>query len=199
MSEFKKQLNSHLKFIARSCEDYDQGHKDEALRIAVSLRVLFHDTNKSTSLLNYLKKKDTINLISTFVPPDVTLEGAENVEWHTVLPLMITSNGVQSPLDSWAVRSTLPVEKWWNEKIWVEGRTILTRRDIVLSAANQDGGAHVDGKPSGKTKMVKKGPDVKIKINGIEVPNAMENHHYPLLRQIAFEILNSPEMVELTI
>ena len=36
----------HLKFIEASCVAYDQGDTYEALRIAVSLRVLFHDTAK---------------------------------------------------------------------------------------------------------------------------------------------------------
>jgi hypothetical protein len=49
MSEFASSLRTHLAFIARSCELYDRGHIEEALRMAVSLRVIFHDTRHSTS------------------------------------------------------------------------------------------------------------------------------------------------------
>ncbi|MCK0439193.1 hypothetical protein MUG78_06870 [Gordonia alkaliphila] len=41
---FRRLLSSHIGFLKRSCWLFDQGHEDEALRIATSLRVLFHDT-----------------------------------------------------------------------------------------------------------------------------------------------------------
>src|SRR6266545_3514326 len=47
----RSQLQRQLGFLKRSCEDFDAGQHDEGLRIAVSLRVLFHDTSASTSLL----------------------------------------------------------------------------------------------------------------------------------------------------
>ena len=197
MSDFQKQLSTHLGFIRRSCEEYDKGYTDEALRVAVSLRVLFHDTPKSTSLLKHLGKKHEIKLISTFVADDLVLPNAENVNWHTVIPLMITSKGVRPPLDTWDTRSILSIEEWWNERIWVEANFGLSRKDIVLSAANQDGGAHVDSNPSGKTKKAKQGPSVTIKINGKVLENGLINHHHPLLRQMAYEIVNSQELLEL--
>ena len=54
---YREQLTRHLEFIRRSCESYDAGDKAEGLRIAVSLRVLFHDTNHCTSLMTHLKLK----------------------------------------------------------------------------------------------------------------------------------------------
>jgi hypothetical protein len=66
---FKDQLTKQLGFLRRSCESYDQGYKDEAIRIATVLRVLFHDTGRSTSLLTHLKAKDNIWLRSTCYPP----------------------------------------------------------------------------------------------------------------------------------
>lgn len=60
-----EQLRRQLKFIDASCRAYDAGEIEEALRIAVSLRVIFHDTTNSTSLLTHLGKKQSISLIST--------------------------------------------------------------------------------------------------------------------------------------
>ena len=196
MNEFENQLANHLRFIRNSCDEYDKGFTDEALRIAVSLRVLFHDTKNSTSLLTHLNRKEEVQLISTFATDQLKIPNT-NINWHTVIPLMITSKGVKPPLETWKTRRIIGVEEWWNEKIWVEGNFILSRRDIVLSAANQDGGAHVDSKPSNKTMKVKAGPVVTIKINGKLIENGLKNHHHPLLRQMAYEIINSKDLVEL--
>jgi hypothetical protein len=43
-----------LGFIGRSAADFDQGHREEAIRIATALRVIFHQTGRSTSLLQDL-------------------------------------------------------------------------------------------------------------------------------------------------
>jgi hypothetical protein len=198
MSEFEDQLSRHLRFISKSCIEFDNGQQDEALRIAVSIRVLFHDTKNSTSLVTYLKAKDSIKLISTFcIAESLAFAGAENIDWHTVLPLMLTSNGVQAPLNSWETQAIRSVEDWWNEMIWKESGNNYTRRDVVLSAANQDGGAHVDAKPNHKTLKFREGPKVTIKIDGIEIPNAVSNHHYALLRQMAYELLNSEDLLNI--
>lgn len=57
VDRFRRLLSSHVGFLKRSCWLFDQGHEDEALRIATSLRVLFHDTDASTSLLTHLGMK----------------------------------------------------------------------------------------------------------------------------------------------
>lgn len=198
MSEFRKHLKTHVDFLNRSCIAYDQGHVEEALRMAVSLRVIFHDTHSSTSLLTHLQAKSTTHLKSTFVSQRAIEQEIPGFRWHTVLPIMLTSGGVTPPTDSWEVRSVLEAEVWWNEGIWLEGGMALSRRDIVLSAANQDGGAHVDDKPSAKTKMMKAGPKITVIVNGKPLESGMVNHHYPLIRQIAFEVTSSQALQELT-
>ncbi len=70
-TEFTEQLKRHLGFLERSCAAYDSGHQEEALRIAVSLRVLFHDTqHSSVSLLSHLGIKvecaDPLDLCARF-------------------------------------------------------------------------------------------------------------------------------------
>jgi hypothetical protein len=197
MSDFSENLKTHLSFIARSCELYDQGYKEEALRIAVSLRVMFHDTIRSTSLLKHLQKKESINLISTFVSQQSMSAKFGNMNWHTVIPLMLTSQGVQVPINSWPTMSVLVVDDWWQEQIWLEGPIALSRKDIILSAANQDGGAHVDANPNEKTKKVKRGPETTVMINGKPLEGGMSNHHLPLIRQMAYEVLECKELYRL--
>lgn len=57
-----KKLEEQLKLLKNSAELYDKGRVEEALNIAIRLRVLFYDTANSTSLIKYLKQKETIRL-----------------------------------------------------------------------------------------------------------------------------------------
>ena len=61
MIDFNEQLETQVSFLRRSVNAFDEGYNDEALRLAVTLRVLFHDTKQSVSLLRYLKKKGSLN------------------------------------------------------------------------------------------------------------------------------------------
>jgi hypothetical protein len=55
----------------------------------------------------------------------------------------------------------------------------------------------VDENPSAKTKMMKAGPRITVKINGKPLDSGLVNHHYPLIRQMAFEVTASQEVQEL--
>jgi len=197
MSQFNENLKTHLSFINHSCELYDKGYTEEALRIAVSLRVIFHDTKNSTSLLKHMSKKDSVSLISTFVSQKSLGSRFGHIQWRAVIPVMLTSRGVEPPTNDWKTRSILLAEDWWNEQIWMEKQFAFYRRDIVLSATNQDGGAHIDSNPNAKTKKMKAGPKVTVKINGKSLEGGMMNHHHPLIRQIAYEVLSSNELCSL--
>jgi hypothetical protein len=51
-------LEEQIRFLARSCSAFDAGAEDEGVRIATSLRILFHDTAISTSLVRHLGLPD---------------------------------------------------------------------------------------------------------------------------------------------
>jgi hypothetical protein len=51
-----------LGFLDRSARSFDDGHEDEALRLATTMRVLFHNTPLSTSLLKHLSMENTTML-----------------------------------------------------------------------------------------------------------------------------------------
>lgn len=203
MKHYQEKLNNQLIFLKSSCTNYDSGIIEEAVRIALALRIIFYDSNGSTSILSHLEKKRSINLISTF---DKTEEFRKiGIKMDSVvasLPLMITSKGVRPPLDSWDRETLKSVKEWMEEIIWKENGINMTRWDIIDSAANQDGGAHVDSKENltEKTKKLKKGFDGTgtRTSNNITVSLNFENHHYPLLRQFAHEILISNELTNLT-
>jgi hypothetical protein len=64
--DFKAHLFRQLGFLWRSCQAYDEGYIDEAVRIATVIRVLIHDTQASTSLLKHLDAENIL-LSSTVV------------------------------------------------------------------------------------------------------------------------------------
>lgn len=131
-------LKEQLQFIERSCAAYDQGAENEALRIATSLRVIFHNTAMSVSLVAHLGFENKNMLSSSrghgdwqdFLSHQLDLSSAQPIK---MLPLL----GQQF--------HELSIEDWWkNETVFVHNGNSHSRRKIVLSAANKDGGAHVD-------------------------------------------------------
>jgi hypothetical protein len=190
-----EQLRRHLRFIESSCRAYDQGSVEEALRIAVSLRVLFHDTRSSTSLLTHLGKKSSIQLISTIGLGKTDQELGNS--FVLSIPVMLTMDGVRPPLGAGPAPRTVVCDRWWNEIIMSQSQQ-FSRRDVVLSSANQDGGAHVDIAPDNKTIELKDGIGIFTKaVGGVMVTEELTDHHFPLLRQFGYEVLNSPELTGL--
>ena len=64
-SSLAKHLRTQIGYLERSCEIFDSGTDDEAQRLATTIRVLFHDTEKSKSLLTQLGMRSTIMMVDT--------------------------------------------------------------------------------------------------------------------------------------
>ena len=79
-------------------------------------------------------------------------------------------------------------------------RQRITRKDIVLAAANKDGGAHVDANLTDEYKALTKDGAVGCFVyetlgNRLEAP--IRDAHLVSLRQIGCELLHSPELTKL--
>ena len=59
--ELKNHWGEQLRFLRNSAREYDKGNESEAKRMATNLRILFHETNKSHSLLRQLNSKKIKN------------------------------------------------------------------------------------------------------------------------------------------
>src|SRR3954465_14733121 len=55
--ELQVHIARQLGYLRRSARLFDEGDRDEAIRIAVTIRVLLHDTGVSTSLLSLAGSK----------------------------------------------------------------------------------------------------------------------------------------------
>jgi hypothetical protein len=195
-------LRRQLRFIKNSCDSYDAGFDDEAVRIATQLRVLFHDTPKSTSLLTLLGAPDTL-LLST--SPIITadfimfLGGLSNMVATLEFATGKLSTGkyeptLKSPPDSRYIHW----KEWWNQDIYLIDSGRISRSQIVCSAANKDGGAHVDQKLTKQYAELKRGIfTIGNEKEPTETHISVPDSQYSDLRQMGYEILNSPELLAL--
>ncbi len=180
-----EQLQQQIRFLRDSCGLYDQGRHEEAIRIATCLRVLIHQTPRSTSLLAHLDMQD-IRLVST-----VSLERFSTPPFFFDGLCMSTNNSFLVPkLAAGGQRFSLTLEEWWNQVVmYIDGES-LTRKEIVLTAANKDGGAHVDEVLPENYHRLSDGFFIAISQDG-SVTN-FRGHHLSCLRQIGYEFLTSP-------
>lgn len=190
VDQLEEQLQDQLAFLERSCAAFDEGYSDEFKRLAVTLRVLLHDTPKSHSLLGQLNMKQ-----GHFVSYSEPIDGRNLLpDW----PLAIAQIGPDGPallpaLDGFGeAPRLLPFEDWWNEPVYRDPTAgiCLTRKFIVLAVSNKDGGAHVDPKideqyahfvKSG-TGLVASTPQGELQLDDLEKVS---------VRHIAFEAIAS--------
>ena len=198
----KDKYDDFLELIKVLCECYDKEQKDIiALSISTAIRVLIHDTNSSISLLKHLDKKN-IKFISTN-------HKTKNKVVHLGLVRRINvgvKNGVGGEAKYWPLcneeifpmpkcEAYIEFKEWWEEEeIFVSSESVLTRKDLVLSMANKDGGAHFD------TKVQKKYDDFRYSwsggstLKGIQsgISRGYDNIPiYPAIRQIGYELLKT--------
>lgn len=196
MSEtLKAQLCRQLEFIKLSCKNFDEGHLAEAVRIATAIRVLIHQTTRSESLLKQLGVRETIGLMTSV---DTTPITSAVTIWDglSVLPPMPQS---AFPAFLRSMKLTkIPLPDWWQQIVMAENRLRVTRRQIVLMAANKDGGAHVDEDLNDTEQLLKRGMwrQATYTPSGI-VEEALSNQHMIGLRRFGFEILHSEELMAL--
>lgn len=192
------QLRKQLQFLETSCDAYDAGNKDEAVRIATVLRVLFHQTQQSTSLLTHLNAPYT-KLLSTCekIPPGRTFW--PNLTVIKISPVLRMAEFAPK-LDSAQSKNFVSFGQWWRyEKVYLLGSLDLNRKDLVLAAANKDGGAHVAHSLDPRYENLLNGADSKMTLNlpGGDEDIPFQFGHLSALRQMGYEVLNSPDLVSL--
>ena len=140
-ADFQRHLDEQVGFIVASARAYDDGVGAEAKRLAVAIRTLVHDTERSTSLLAQLgMKADFFRDSAAERPPEIasSYAGLVGVRVDPGPPRYVPS------FDTWPSRA-VPFEEWWTQVVIADlNRREITRKRLVLAAANRDGGAHVD-------------------------------------------------------
>lgn len=195
--ELAQHLKRQITFLRNSAVIYDRGEHAEALRIAVTLRVLCYDKPGSPSLLKFMGKQDTLQLVTTakVLPPTIAASPLEFGELLGGLVLGETMHYAPIPEGS----PTLACSEWWNETTLIRNNQPYSRGDVILTAAHKDGGAHVS-KPNARLKALRQGFWMKAHKNatGEEIRESMGDTHFRMLRRFADELLHSPELLTLT-
>jgi hypothetical protein len=194
---FRQHLRRQLTFLEHSCRSYDGGYLDEAIRMAVVLRVLFHDTKHSTSLLRHLHALGT-PMLSTCMPAPAP--GAIYFEGMGMFRFGRTGSAYYAPLDQAPSKRMLLAAEWWWQIVSIRPpHVIIRRRDIVLGAANKEG-AHID-------------PELTPEYAALSAPGSSgdwvwqegaEERRQPIsathliyIRQMAYEVMASPALLQL--
>jgi hypothetical protein len=200
-TRMRAKLREQLGFLERSASHFDIGHEDEALRLATTMRVLFHDTGHSTSVLTLVSMRNT-TMLST--------PRTHFTDWRCFLNERIDLNATApvALLPKLGDQFTkVPFASWWDSDSVTNDKGVsVSRRRIVLGAANKDGGAHVDPKLDRFYENLARGK-YALGITGnltYDGPPPFEqgithyprNGHLALLRQFAHEVLNTAQQFD---
>lgn len=192
--ELMKNLKKQVQFLKASSQSFDEGFVDEAIRLAVTIRVLVHDTKSSLSLLSQINKKDI-----TF--HDTSYERPPNSYFPAYTGLVMVRAGRKSggyspvldrgPPPHYSL-GKVPFEEWWN-RIVIEdknGRKI-TRKFLITTLANKEGGAHVDPKLDKDYYAITRKNSLGWKHRADKIEKDILGVELASVRQISFEVLES--------
>lgn len=181
-----------ISFLASSCENYDRGNYAEAKRLATIIYTLVRDGGRnSKSLLGQLNKKDSLKYLSSSRKMN---DNNLLTESPLVMLSFINGSATYTPIfDQGAAILPyvyLPFSKWWEEPILREkNRQNISRKNLIYSLRNQDGGSHVDSNLTDSAYIS------ITKENGMSwtyVSNGLEQNingvHLVTMRQIAWEL-----------
>jgi hypothetical protein len=194
-SDLERQLDEQLRLMELSAQSFDAGFDAEAKRLALSIRVLLHDTRSSYSLLGQLDRKNILFYDSSpdYDPANLLTHGG------LVAIAMQTTSGSQKAkyialLDEVPMKviPRVDLDTWWNKVVFVDlQRRPLTRKELVLTAADQDGGAHVDPNLDQPYADLSRSNSLAWHSSSGGTAQPMDDPTRAAIRQISHEILKS--------
>jgi hypothetical protein len=201
-NSLEQKYDEYIQLLEILCKCFDENGKDVvALSISTAIRVLIHDTSQSVSLLSHLGKKDT-RFLSTS-----NTNARECVHLGLVRRINVgVHDGVGGEAKYWPLCDEtyfpspvggvmLDYDDWWEHEIVFQSNdSCLTRKDLVLTMANKDGGAHFDKKIQKKYDNFRHSWSGGSTLVGTESGTIRGYDNIPVrpaVRQIAHEILCS--------
>ena len=196
-------LVEQVDFLRASAERFDAGRQHEAKRLALTIRVLLHDTDGSKSLLEQLGLKSKLSLLNTRTvrDPPAGYQVLEQLGWPS--GMVVLSTGVGGPTTFTPVlgsdQDSRPAEvafdAWWEQPLLVsKDRTMWSRRRFILGAANKEGGGHVDPNPSAWWRDLRDGTWIgAVTVHGPAGEAPLIDLAPAVIRQITHELLATLE------
>jgi len=197
---FRRKLAEQIGFLQTSAQCFDMGSEAEAIRLAMTLRVLFHSNpnSKNVSVLKHLKM-DGADVLST-----AALGPAQHLAFVNIRLDLAARDRIKAVPRLGNQFFPMPANEWWAGQVVYEFKgQPFTRADVIRAAANQDGGAHVavalqafyEDMEEGAQGMSLNGQNLRYSYTRAE-PKAGEpktenckGMHYAMLRQFTHEVL----------
>ncbi|MFE9576339.1 hypothetical protein ACFYO1_08145 [Nocardia sp. NPDC006044] len=221
MSTLGEQFRRQVRYLETSARLFDDGDEDEAIRLAVTLRVLLHDTAKSHSLLKLAGLKSGMEFLDTAIVGGTEIHAGPivlQIEYVTVdgetgtlpsgqdglvevVPAPDGGGRICAPRRRRGHETLKPFQEWWTTcVIDTASGSKLSRKQLVWLMANKDGGAHVDPNGPGDVYIgfVKRGHGHLYSEDPNAVFTAPDSMHpfagnaaAESVRQIAWEVLET--------
>jgi len=193
-------LKDQINFMVASAISFDNGFEGEAKRLANAIRILVHDTSRSTALLTQLRKMNTLfyDSASPFDPRNpitsncLTMIRASKKEGEPLVGDYVAPLDRISP--SRSKDKKVGFGRWWNRTTMYKDKegNVFNRRDLVLAVADKEGGAHIDPKlDEAYTKLSRfNSLGWKVYVQG-KAKDFRNSPVLPSIRQIAHEVLKT--------
>ncbi len=194
-SEIQGMLEQQREALIASCKSYDEGNRWEALRIATAVYIIVHDGGRrSKSILTQLGLRGSLRFVGSGIPCI-----AGNLAPEAVLAQMRIWKDGKAEYVPWLDKKAGPLRSlqfhdWWDkETIYRDAELGLTRRGLVFSLRNQEGGAHVDARLTDPSYIrMTRLPVVKLLGgSGDTEPSPFADVASASMRQIAWELLQT--------
>ena len=144
-SELLEILREQVGFLEVSCGAFDAGFEAEGKRIAATIRLLLHDTDRSISLLTLLEVKHEMKYVDTVEKTNPKNRLMTN---NYLVYRFTPTGGTYKPIlgDGPVGLSLKPrfFNNWWSIEVHKENEISWCRKDFIITLANKEGGAHVD-------------------------------------------------------
>jgi hypothetical protein len=202
-AELVEILREQIGFLEVSCNAFDAEFEAEGKRIAATLRLLLHDTDRSISLLTLLGVKHGMKYVDT-----VEKTNPKNllITTNYLLYRVTPTGGKYKPIlgDGPMGLNLKPryFNNWWGIEVHKENEISWCRKDFILTLANKEGGSHVDPEVLLEYDRVKNGGNQVFMREERNVDEASELASIALkpfpgnmalvgARQVAFEVLET--------
>lgn len=138
------------------------------MRLAVALRVLFHNTSASHALLHQMGLESSVKFLDSAIVGGTDIYFGHlvaQIEYETpygirglapsgqdglveVVPREDAGGRIVAPLRRRGHEKLVSFDEWWKTEVidTAAGQKLFSRKQLVWIMANKDGGAHVDPK-----------------------------------------------------
>lgn len=160
--ELRRACVIQSRHLTASCRAYDAGDVWEALRIATIVYIMVHDAGRNRSIFNQLGIKHHMMFMATGAEVSFDLRKRADrftplVEFESfreerrknanlkMVPRFVPVSTYWHRRGKQPALRQLTFEDWWEtDIIFFDDEKALTRKKLVLTLRNQEGGSHLD-------------------------------------------------------